>query len=438
MNAPSAESLVIQLRVLAGLHEGAVLAWRSDQSRLQLGPSGQVDVLLRDAPGLAELICDQGAWSWQEPGFDQPLQVGQSWRWGTLVLSLASASQPWPEEMPALAFDRQPGRAPEVAPEPVIEVADAAGAVSEAAEPASQEAPAGDEPNSEPIDPPVARGKTTRSSRMAAGRLAVVLGLALVLILAVLWGLAGQTKPAHEMAAPPVSEPILPVDLAQVKKALLDLGLASQVRPELRADGRLLLTGVVADDEQLEALMRAITPITRRVSPRVITQAEFVARARALQPNLPEGIEASPQEGGQLLLLAKQQEVDWVLARQLVDSELPEAVSVDHRSPTPPAPVQTARPAAPAAPATPLGRPTPPAAEATVAAPAAPPPPAEPPFPALPAVSTVMGGPRPYLLLASGDKWLPGGKIGGVVLQSIQDDAVVFDDGQGRTLRKPR
>lgn len=437
MNAPSAESLVIQLRVLSGLHEGAVLAWRSDQSRLQLGPSGGVDVLLRDAPGLAELVCDQGAWSWQEPGFDQPLQIGQSWRWGPLVLSLASASQPWPEEMPALAFDRQPGRAPEVAPEPVIEAADAAGAVSEAAsEPASQEAPAGDEPNSGPIDSPVAQGKTTRGSRMGAGRLAVVLALALVLILALLWGLAGQTKPAHETAAPAASEPIVPVDLAQVKKALLDLGLASQVRSELRADGRLLLTGVVADDEQLEALMRAITPITRRVSPRVITQAEFVARARALQPNLPEGIEASPQEGGQLLLLAKQQEVDWVLARQLVDSELPEAVSVDHRSPVPPAPVQTARPAAPVAPATPLGSPNPPAAPATVATSAAPPP--EPPFPALPAVSAVMGGPRPYLLLATGDKWLPGGKIGGVVLQSIQDDAVVFDDGQGRTLRKPR
>ncbi len=437
MNAPAAESLVIQLRVLAGLHEGAVLAWRSDQSRLQLGPSGQVDVLLRDAPGLAELISDEGAWFWQEPGFDQPLQVGQSWRWGKLVLSLASASQPWPEEMPALAFDRQPGRAPEVAPEPVIEVADAAGAGSEAAAKSpSQEAPAGDEPNSEPLDPPVARGKAAGGSRMGAGRLAVVLALALVLILALLWGLAGQTKPANDVAAPPVSEPIVPVNLAQVKKALLDLGLASQVRPELRADGRLLLTGVVADDEQLEALMRAITPITRRVSPRVITQTEFVARARALQPNLPEGIEASPQEGGQLLLLAKQQEVDWVVARQLVDSELPEAVSVDHRSPAPPAPVQAARPAAPVAPATPLGSPNPPAAPATVATPAAPPP--EPPFPALPAVSAVMGGPRPYLLLASGDKWLPGGKIGGVVLQSIQDDAVVFDDGQGRTLRKPR
>ncbi len=64
--------------------------------------------------------------------------------------------------------------------------------------------------------------------------------------------------------------------------------------------------------------------------------------------------------------------------------------------------------------------------------------PAPPPLPEVPAISAVIGGPRPFLLLGSGEKWQPGGKIGDLVLQSISNEAVVFEDSLGRTLRRAR
>lgn len=59
-------------------------------------------------------------------------------------------------------------------------------------------------------------------------------------------------------------------------------------------------------------------------------------------------------------------------------------------------------------------------------------------FPPLPAIAAVVGGPRPFLLLTDGRKWLPGGRVAGLVLQAIDDTTMVFEDGQGNVLRKPR
>jgi hypothetical protein len=49
-----------------------------------------------------------------------------------------------------------------------------------------------------------------------------------------------------------------------------------------------------------------------------------------------------------------------------------------------------------------------------------------------------MGGARPFVLLTDGRKWLPGGRISDLVLQSIDDANLVFADAQGNVLRKPR
>jgi hypothetical protein len=190
----------------------------------------------------------------------------------------------------------------------------------------------------------------------------------------------------------------------------------------------------------------AVSRETRRYTPLLLTQVEFEARARAIQPNLPAGIEASPEPGGLLVLLGKRDDVDWVLARQLVDSELPEVVAVDHRPVVTPEAVSqwrevrqalrqaaaTAKPVQPPA--------SPPAGEAAVAtvAPVQPLLEAPVPMPALPVIHAVVGGPRPYLVLADGSKWLPGGKINLLVLVSIDNEQIVFEDAQGRTFKKPR
>ena len=100
----------LQLRVLAGLHEGAVVAL-ADQG-LALATGGDADVLLRDAPAQASLALVDGVWTWRETGFEQALQSGQAWRWGAVVLALAAADQPWPDALPPLVFDRQSFEAP--------------------------------------------------------------------------------------------------------------------------------------------------------------------------------------------------------------------------------------------------------------------------------------------------------------------------------------
>ncbi len=409
----------VQLRVLAGLHEGAVLALAADAGAVRLAAGGKTDVLLRDAPGEALLQSgDDGAWHWREPGFEQAIAVGQAWRWGTLVLALADARQPWPEEgLPALVFDRAvvspaPAATPEAA-EPSVPAA-----AAEAADVA--ETPAAADPAAAPR-----RGVRTRSGARLRVALVGIVG-ALLLVFALLFVLLGQTPaPASDV---PVSLAVeaAPVNLSNINKAIAQLELTGLVRAKLRDDGRLLLSGVVPDEAQLDALLRAVSLQTRRASPRVITQAEFVARARGLQANLPEGIEAMAEDAGRLVLMGSNADVNWVLARQLVDSELPEVLSVEHRTAGTPevmrewrdtrATVQAQRQAAPAA------------------APA--PPPVV--FPPLPEIAAVVGGARPFVVLLNGDKWLPGGQFGGVTLRAVEDQALVFDDAQGNTLRRPR
>jgi hypothetical protein len=148
----------------------------------------------------------------------------------------------------------------------------------------------------------------------------------------------------------------------------------------------------------------------------VITQAEFVSRVNTLQNNLPEGIHASAQDNGQLLLEAPNDQVDWALARQLVEGEIPEVALVQ----------QLARGAQPLP--QPGGE-----LELTADAPRR-----DAAFPAIPRIAAVMGGARPYLMLDQGQKWLPGGKIGGLTLLAVEDQSLVFEDAQGRTWRRPR
>jgi type III secretion protein D len=322
---------------------------------------------------------------------------------------------------------------------------------------------AGVQPETDSSDPSEARpadanSAATPTEGRRAVRWALLAAASIVLILGGLFALIWANGAGKVEASAPVqagNAATAQVNLAQVNKVIADLGLAAAVKARVREDGRLIVRGVVADNEQLEALTIAVSRLTWRYTPLVLTQAEFVVRALALAPNLPEGIVPLAEEGGLLVLRAKREDVDWVLARQLVDSELPEAVAIDHRS-FGGAQVTLTVTQAVAQPA--VGKPASPAAAARSTALAlsplpsvatdsptpvpapleAVPAPAPPPLPEVPAISAVIGGPRPFLLLGSGEKWQPGGKIGVLVLQSISNEAVVFEDSLGRTLRRAR
>lgn len=400
----------LDLRVLEGLHQGAHVPLAPFAQGLQIAAAGQADVLLRDAPGQARLAATGDGLQWQEDGFSQALQPGMVWRWGQVVLGLAQSQDSWPAQLPPLAFERSPIPAPE-ASAAVEQPGNEAAAADAEAEPS-------DAPS--PVAPAQALPPTVQRSvpaRWTAARTVWVLAVVIAVALALL-GLAART------AAPPAaSTPLtaaattLPrIDMRQVRQLLVDLSLEMVVLPKLRPDGRLVLKGVVSDDQALEALAAGLRKITGNASVMVITQREFIARVKALQDNLPEGIVARPQDDGALVLEAADDKVDWTLARQLVEGELPEVALVD----------QVVLDAA----SQPENDGLAPAFEGSRMRDAA--------FPAIPRIAVVMGGARPYLMLEQGQKWLPGGKIGGLTLQAVEDQSLVFEDAQGRTWRRPR
>lgn len=426
--------MTLQLRVLAGLHEGAVVPLQAS-GELLLAGHGQADVQLRDAPGQARLVATEQGWLWREDGFEQAVQAGQAWRWAGLVLALSAASEPWPDRLPALAFERDgpeardtnsPAAVPAPGDPPAAEPAeDLKAQEPQKAQELKQAQTEAAPPQAHDTSPqPVRRAQAGLLPAGRAARLALAAAVAVLLILASLVALLLGNEPTR---APTASVAVTTTErtpsLGQVQKVLMDLGLSASVKPRVREDGRLILRGVVADAEQLDALSQAISRLTRRYTPLLLTQSEFEGRVRALAPNLPEGIEAQPQSGGLLVLQARREDVNWVLARQLVDGELPEVVGVEHRAfrPTQEREWVDERRAR----ALPAER---------ITVPAVPPPP---PSPSVP-WAAVVGGPRPYLVMADGSKWLPGGKMHSLVLVSIDNQFVVFQDAQGRTFSKPR
>ena len=412
------QSDLLQLRVLAGLHEGAVVALSDSSTTLQLGSGPDAAVLLRDAPGQAQLSGQGSVWTWRDADFEQVLQPGQAWRWGPMVLALASADQPWPDAWPELVFDRQP--------EPPVAQVDASLNVSadqapppeaSLAEPAAPEAQLGSMP---PATAAAAQRALGLMQRLASRplRLIAVAAFAIVFIMVVLVSLLlGTGKVQSSTAVLPQVAPA-PVDLDRIKRIIAGMGLVESVDVKLRQDGRLLLRGVVTDNEQLESLITAVSRQARRYTPQLLTQSEFESRALALAVNLPDGIDVFAEPDGLLVLQARRDNVDWSLARQLVEVDLPEVVGVEYR---PQAKEEVVQPRSQVA--------------NINAAPSTSPRVA---MPALPAFAVVVGGARPYVVLADGRKWQPGGKINSLLLVAIDDQSIVFEDARGNSFNRPR
>lgn len=409
---------LLQLRVLAGLHEGAVVPLPDMPTTWRLARGPEADVLLRDAPGQAQLSRQGEGWIWRDADFEQVLQPGQVWRWGSLVLALAFADQPWPEAWPELVFDRQPGPLGEQVAETPKESADDAPPIETSeTELATPEL----ELNTQsPAKALMASRRATGLLQQLAKRpvmLIAVAGLALAFIMVLLVSLIlgqGTVPPAAAVVPQAVAAP---VDLDRIKRIMAGMGLLESVEVKVRQDGRLLIRGVVADNEQLESLIASVSRQARRYTPQLLTQSEFESRARALAKNLPEGIDILAEPDGLLVLQARRDDVDWSLARQLVEVDLPEAVAVEYR------------PRAKGELLQPLVQSDGNALSSTSSRVA---------MPALPAFAVVVGGPRPYVVLADGRKWQPGGKINALLLVSIDDQSIVFEDARGNSFNKPR
>ena len=203
---------------------------------------------------------------------------------------------------------------------------------------------------------------------------------------------------ATEVSATPEISP------EQLQTVLRRAGLDQSVRVE-KADGqRHALWGVVQDQDQLEALLRDVMALTRKVIPHVLVQSEFEAQAQALQSELPPGIQMSTGQGGQVWLTgAPEASPTMQQTMALVRSELPEAVQVRVGS----------------APRTPAAAPTLQLA-------------------GLPPIVAVQSGQQAYVLLADGRRILPGGQMNAWRVVGIEGQATVLEDATGQSRRLER
>ena len=454
---PDAAS-ALELRITTGVHTGARIALQAPDDpaaslSVSIGPGLDHDVVLSDAPGSAQLRHEGGLWRWVERDLTAELGSGSGGRWGGLQLTLSPPGAAW--GVPSrLLFDRsnpQPASATAnaAAPEP-------AGAAAESVEPGaserssastSEETPAASaHGDAQPAQstPPADADATARAGRRRWVALAAGLALLAVFVGVILSAGGGSKPPAPLVtASTPLATPEQParrVDLKALQQALEQAGLANRVRASSLADGRVRLTGVVLDDDEIDRMIGSVRKVTSRIVQGVLTQPEFVRRVAELQTEIPQPVRMRAIPVGRLLLIdAEREGIDLPALRDWLARNLPEALEVRAIERARLAEVE----APPPSPEQAQGAP----AQASVPAPAAPAiaifelpalPADEPPFPEVPEIRLVIGGSNPYVVLGSGEKWMPGGRVGGWFLAGVEAQAIILEDIRGRRVSNPR
>ncbi len=369
-----------ELRVVGGLHAGARAALQAGDGALTVGADPKNDLVLRDAPLASGTVSTRGqAWAWIQEGRTVPLRTGQCLRLGPVILAICMVDDAWPDEAACDAAIDPSARAPSTG----------AMATSPADVPLRLARPGGGRRKAPP---------TRSGAWLAIAALLTVAGGSAVAMFHH-HGDPDHATPVHAAA----SAPSMPSDTRAMRDKLEALlvrrGLRDVVRASVRADGIIEIRGVVADDDALDNLLRAISSVTQNVYPELLTQSEFARRVQALTPSLPTGVNAVAMSGGVLALHGRVAAGGLAALVNLVHESLPEAASVDlddlrdlARTPLPPAPV----------------------------------------------IRSVLGGDVPSVILADGRRLLPGGVVGALHLVSIDDTGVTFADEAGDTVRVPR
>ena len=405
----------VQLRVVAGLHAGAsVFLDMSITQKLTLGPGPEHDVVLRDAPGSAQLVCRESVWWWCEPEFERHLLVDSSWKWGSVHFSMLKQLAPWEipsnwlfERMTVVdTFDDELSPEDQVLSSTQPDVQD----MNDPQGPVFTAIPLG-ESVGYGLAQEVHMSSVSRSRRLTINVLLLIgVGVALV------WWLssrkAGPVVPVPVPVAaltPQTTFSNTADDLALLSHVVKERGFDDTVRVKMSQDGRPILLGVVADDDALDLLLSFVAKVTRRIVLNVITEPEFKLRVQALQKTAAPGIQLNPLPIG---LLEVQQKSDiapeWSDIQDWLRTELPEAVLVYLAEPKT------------VSSNTPL-------VSRTITQ-----------VKAGPKIKAVLGGDNPYVLLVNGEKWLPGGIYQGWNLLSVDADALVLQNSKGESLRLPR
>lgn len=255
----------MQLRILSGCHQGAVLAISAGE-RLRVGTDAECDVLLSDCGLTADaslLVFWQADQWWMLSTTQQALaedpgaallpgrELGAPASFGTVGATICPQQQPWQEWQPSTAPAQQTVQEPEFAQEPALTAAE---------EPF---APA------EPDHAAVAQLSPLRPARASALRslrpLAVVAALVIFGGVWALWRNAPASASAQAAAQSPLPAPLSPqAQDAAVKKATLAIALADpslRLRVAANAEGSVTVSGWVDNNEQYDRLAQALSSL---------------------------------------------------------------------------------------------------------------------------------------------------------------------------------
>ncbi len=390
----------MQLRILSGLHAQAHVPMPEAGQTLRMGRNVDNDVILRDAPfEEAELQLVPTGCQLTLGGHTVEVAQGLAMQIASLAWVVQPAHAPWPLQWDnALRLDTALASTTD---ESIL--GDAADS-SETSPPPRRPTLATD---STPESPLVQMPEPAPRPWLRYGAWACSMGLVVGLFAWSPW-LSGPQQAAMQATPADSTARDKPADVsvAELEKLLKDAGWGDTVRVKPPVQGVFALLGVVNDMEQVDEVLRLLSNKTRRIQPGVLTQAEFEQRLNALQPQLPEGLRLSAQPGGRILLQATAASKNQLTpTRQWLLAEVPEASGVDLTSPsdTDSRKIFSGH-----------GRWD------------------------LPTIVSVQSGANGYVMLANGNKVLPGGYLDTLKLSSIEDDTLVLQDNSGQLLRVKR
>lgn len=415
----------VELRILSGVHRGAVVSLAGEGAVWSMGHAADNDVILRDAPfAKATLRGESRSWHWtldedsaaKIESVDWP--VGAGVRIGHLAMMLAICDSGW-EEPPALGWVIDQACVHSLQ---MLEQAEDRGGLDNEALAAT--------------GLPESSAALTQSGGALSGsavavprrpRLVVWGALSMGVVGLSAWGLfatltgseasiAGAAgKRASGVVASPAASASSAGELADaalrsaVQRAVDALQVAGSIRVLPYTSGKAQLSGVVDSDETAEAVVRAASKVTTSLKMSLLSQAEFASRVQGLKGSVPEELTLRALPWGRVEVsgtVADRATKDNV--QSLLLEELPMAMGIEMK-------VLTAQELE--------------AQEAKSA---------EDKRLKMPPIAAVVSGPRPYLVMADGRKILPGGVVGNVRLADIEPQAVVFENEAGVQFRIAR
>jgi hypothetical protein len=391
---------LLQLRILTGLHAQASMPMPEEGQVLFFGRSVDNDVILRDAP-FEKAELKQLASGCQLVLGGETFQVtdGLVMQIATLAWVVQPSNTSWPIQWDnALRLDSsKPPSAAESTDSPPS-------AIDELVAPPEKTTLAIDTTHESPL---VHMPEPAPKPWKQFGLWACSLGLVVSLVIWNLWETGPHEAALKNTASDKSTEDNLAeISLADLQKLLKEAGWSDKVRVKPSVQGVFSLQGVVEDMEQVDEVLRLLSIKTRRIQPNVLTQSEFEQRLGSLQQEMPNGMRISAQTGGRILLQAAAAQKDKIAAtRQWLLAEVPEASGVDVAGPG-----ETGQRGI---------------------------------FKGdgrwdLPTIISVQSGANGYVMLANGNKVMPGGYLAKLKLSSIEDDTLVLQDHSGQLLRVNR